>query len=655
MSDQGKLLTIEDERNAEKRYARELEEKAARLLGTDGPASGSWTGTGIPQGRRVPEGRFAGRVALIRGDDMLGGATEFYIGAGYAVVDGINVFGWSNPIACTFFRGPDHHDLCDDVAVVRAFRHGNGQIVDFVDEVLRNDAPAVPFRTRGLDIPAPPVAPKLPPKLPPGRPPAPPTAEPPAPPPAPQAEQQEPVGPVVHPPRKKDPANELPKIRAESLLREQLLAPRTKSLTPVLSTLQPDQYELVSMPAMESVVIQGQPGTGKTIVASHRAAYLVNDETPPENSLDGTVLVVGPTGGYSRHVREVINRLAGETQRIRVLSLPELADEIIGGSKSPHTGVSRSYQDVGWELVRFARSAIAKLKVLKGVTPQPGDVYDFLRTKAVQLNADRDWSAYLASLPLYKDALALRVHAPLIAFIHWEVSKPSSLADVEHVIVDEAQDVTPLEWYLLDEINEADAWTILGDLNQRRSDHTLSSWDQVLEVIAIDPDTPIRQLKRGYRSTKPILEFANRLLPRNQRKTYAFQESGPEPTVTKTKGRDIGECAVREIERLIAAYPAGTVAAICKSPATITIELRGEGWARDPINPEVWTRDGKQVSVMVTDLARGLEFDGVVVVEPSDFPQNFGRHGPLYTALTRANRELAVVHADALPEPLRRR
>jgi DNA helicase IV len=177
----------------------------------------------------------------------------------------------------------------------------------------------------------------------------------------------------------------------------------------------------------------------------------------------------------------------------------------------------------------------------------------------------------------------------------------------------------------------------------------------VLEVIAIDPDTPIRQMKRGYRSTKPILEFANRLLPRNQRKTHAFQESGPEPTVTRVKGKEIGECAVREIKRLIAAYPAGTVAAICKSPATITIELRGEGWARDPINSEVWTRDGKQVSVMVTDLARGLEFDGVVVVEPSDFPQNFGRHGPLYTALTRANRELAVVHADALPEPLRRR
>jgi DNA helicase-2/ATP-dependent DNA helicase PcrA len=652
MSDQGKSLEIEDERVAEKQYGKVLQEKATSLLGTDGPASGSWTGTGVPKKRRVAEGRFWGRVALIRGDDMLDGKAEFYIGEEYAVVDGVNVFGWSNPIACTFFRGPDHHDLCDEVAVVRAFRHDTGHIVDFVDETMRPDAPAAPFRKRGLSIPAPPTAPRRPSPISQPEPPATPM---PAPSPGPNLDQPRPADPTGDKPAKKAPADDLPKVRAESLLREQLLAPRTKSLTPVLSTLQPDQYELVSMPAMESVVIQGQPGTGKTIVASHRAAYLVNDETPPENALDGTVLVVGPTDGYSRHVREVINRLAGDNQRIRVLSLPELADEIIGSSKSPHTGVSRTYQDVGWELVRFVRSAIAKLKASTGAKPRPSDVYEFIRTRPEQFNAERDWSGYLGRLPLYKDALALRVHAPLIAFIHWEVSKPTDLAHVEHIIVDEAQDVTPLEWYLLDEINEADAWTILGDLNQRRSDHTLSSWDQVLEVIAIDPGTPIRQMKRGYRSTKPILDFANRLLPRNQRKTYAFQESGPEPTVTRVSGREIGECAVREIKRLIAAYPAGTVAAICRSPATITLELRAEGWANDASKPEVWTRGSQHVSVMVTDLARGLEFDGVVVVEPSDFPQNFGRHGPLYTALTRANRELAVVHADGLPEPLRRR
>lgn len=644
MSEQQNELELADERTTEKEYDELLRKR--RPPSYEGHRGGLWTGTGVPKQQVTPEGRLYGRVALVRGDDLLDGDTEFYIGETWAVVNGINVFNWRNPIACTFFQGPNHHDLCEDVAVIRAFRHDKGQIVDFVDEAIHPDASPAPFRRRGLVISAPPAAPKLP-RPAPSMPRSSTTPKSPEPTDAPE--------PGVAGPPAKPPGDVLPKVRAESLLREQLLAPRTKSLTPVLSTLQPDQYELVSTAAMDSMVIEGQPGTGKTIVASHRAAYLINDETPPENSLDGTVLVIGPTDGYSRHVREVINRLAGETDRIRVLSLPELADEIIGGSKSSHTGVSRSYQDVGWELVRFVRSAIAKLRSESSRTPAPSEVYEFLRTKTERLNANAEWAPYLRGLPTYKDALNQRVHAPLIAFIHWEVDKPTGLANVEHIIVDEAQDVTPLEWYLLDEINEADAWTILGDLNQRRSDHTLASWEQVLEVIAIDPYTPIRQMKRGYRSTKPILEFANRLLPRNQRKTYAFQESGPEPTVTKVREKEVGEHTVREVDRLIAAYPAGTVAVICRSPAAITGQLRLQGWASDAATPEVWTRNGKHVSVLVMDLARGLEFDAVVVVEPSDFPQNFGRHGPLYTALTRANRELAVVYGKGLPEGLRRR
>jgi DNA helicase-2/ATP-dependent DNA helicase PcrA len=50
-----------------------------------------------------------------------------------------------------------------------------------------------------------------------------------------------------------------------------------------------------------------------------------------------------------------------------------------------------------------------------------------------------------------------------------------------------------------------------------------------------------------------------------------------------------------------------------------------------------------------------LEFDGVVVVEPEVFPQNLARWGPHYTALTRPNRELVVLHTEPLPEPLRKK
>lgn len=648
---QAKDQEIQDERTAQKQYAKVLRDRANRPSPYQGPRNGLWTGSGIPKRREVFKDELIGRVALVQPDeDVLDGGSDFYIGETYANVNGINVFGWTTPIACTFFGGSDHHPLCDDVAVVRAFRREDGQIVDLIDERLRDDAPAQPFKKRELTIPVPPRRPALP--LPTNS-----ASEVSVVPPS-FTEEQDRTPPRVTPVPDSATAGagrELPRLRAEPLLRAQLLAPRTKSLAPVLSTLQPDQYDLVTLPAMDSVIIEGHPGTGKTIVASHRAAYLVNEEIPPENALDGNVLLVGPTTGYSRHVRQVISRLAGGTQRIRVMSLAELADHIIGANRAPHVGSSRTYHDVGWELAKFARSAIAKLRAAKGITPTAEQTYEYLRGSPATLTRDRDWSQYLRQLPPFKEALTLRVHAPLLAFIKWEISKPADLNFVEHIIVDEAQDVTPLEWLLLDEINEADAWTILGDLNQRRSDHTLSSWAPVLDVIAIDPKTPIRTMRRGYRSTKPILEFANKLLPRDQRKFHALQELGPEPLVRKVRPKELGDTTLRQVQRLNASYPAGTIAVISPSLASVTAALRSAGWRVSTGDSQQWEKDGNEVTVALPDTARGLEFDAVVVLEPADFPENFGRKGPLYTALTRANRELCIVHARPLPDELRQR
>ncbi len=83
--------------------------------------------------------------------------------------------------------------------------------------------------------------------------------------------------------------------------------------------------------------------------------------------------------------------------------------------------------------------------------------------------------------------------------------------------------------------------------------------------------------------------------------------------------------------------PAGTIAVITTTPGLINTRLK-----RDPQRPNV--------KVLGVNQARGLEFDGgVIVVEPADFPHNDRRQGPLYTALTRPNRELVVVHTKVLP------
>jgi DNA helicase IV len=670
MSPAERHVELEDERTSERRYAEQLRKKEATK-----PRPYSWTGTKAPLPPHFPIGEFVGRVALHNPDELLGQRKDFYIGEKHATVDGVEVWSWTAPIACSYFRRNHQHDsyqdlgrLCADVAVIRSFRHDGGQIADFADDVLTDPAPERPFPPRGLSIPAGPNRP--------------------LPRPRPASTTETPDGSIL-PSDVRDVSADAPTegqqpkpaqntvddgaIRAESLLRDQLHAPRTAGLAPVLSTLQPDQYELVTIPAMDSVVIEGQPGTGKTIIASHRAAYLVNENTPAENTLDGNVLVVGPTPEYSRHIRDVIQRLADGTGRITVLSMPELMQHIVNAKKELQGPASNSWEDVDWTLARLSRLAIERHHAQRGAAPTCGQVYEYLRANAVAgrpLTQQEEWVDYLRGLPPFKEALTKRSQAPLLAFVTWLVARPDDLRNVEHIIVDEAQDVTELEWCLLEAINEADAWTILGDLNQRRSHRTHSSWDKVLDVLGLDVQTTKRRIERAYRSTKPILDYANKLLPADQRPIDAFQQHGPPPTIVNRRPNLIGPALTSEIDRLTAVYPHGSVAVISVQPQIARRALRSNGWTAADYTMQRWHRNGTEVVVHEPDSARGLEFDAVVVIEPADFPLTYdlgsslrstpngaqpkaGRRGPLYTALTRANRELSVVHAKSLPDELR--
>jgi DNA helicase IV len=643
-------LELEDERTSERQYAEQLRKKEATR-----PRPNRWSDRKVPEPLKLPIGELVGRVAVHSPDDMFGERKDFYIGEKHATVDGVEVYSWTAPIACSFFRKNHRHDSypwvgqkCADVTVIRSFRHQAGQIADFADDPLIDPVPEHPFPKRGLSIPAGPTRPVPRPR------PAPITEKPDRSTTTPDARDVSGDTSTEH--EKPIPAQNTVDdgaIRAESLLLAQLHAPRTAGLSPVLSTLQPEQYELVSIPATDSVVIEGQPGTGKTIIASHRAAYLVNE---PTHALGGRVLVVGPTPGYSRHIREVIQRLGDAQGRIIVLSIQELMQHILGTRNAPQGPASTSWHDVDWTLGRLARLAIARHSEHTGTPPTREKVYEYLRANAVAgrpLTQNDDWVDYLRALPPFDRALTRRSQAPLLAYITWEVARPDDLKGIKHIIVDEAQDVTELEWWLLAAINEAHRWTILGDLNQRRSDHTHASWDKVLDVLDLDVDTPMRTITRGYRSTKPILDYANTLLPSKQRSIDAFQQQGPTPAIVPARANTLGEKVLGEIGRLTGIYKDGTVAVITVQPDVITKALRSSGWIAADYSMQTWRHAEAEVVVHEPDSARGLEFDAVIVAEPADFPENYGRQGPLYTALTRPNRELSIVHAKPLPKKLK--
>ena len=125
--------------------------------------------------------------------------------------------------------------------------------------------------------------------------------------------------------------------RARDLVMEAISKPRSDRLRSVLRTLQPDQHRLVTWFATEHLAVQGHPGTGKTIVGTHRAAYLTHlehDRDPSQSHVRLTsVGLVGPTDAWASYVRQVLDDIGAHG--VEVISMQRLIRELSGRMNHP--------------------------------------------------------------------------------------------------------------------------------------------------------------------------------------------------------------------------------------------------------------------------------------------------------------------------------
>ncbi|MEI2729165.1 MAG: AAA family ATPase [Candidatus Nanopelagicales bacterium] len=663
---------IASEAAMNKVYLKAVEKKIEGWLGSarrfDRSRSSQWTRTGEAVVHQPELEPLFGRVGLAIDDPDVG--TGFYIGSWF--VGNLGVYSWVAPVAAAFFgEGEKSHPLADHVVVRRTFKNSGLELVaysdDWIDPELEHDepfGPAVP-----LKVPKAPRRPRLPAVPPPAATVAekgagqddatgPQSSDATSTDPAPEIAEPEPKR-AVKPSPKPKPAQR-PALRAASAVEAAISAPKKSRLAPVLATLQSDQYQLVTADHGRPLVVQGHPGTGKTIVASHRAAYL----THPENTSGvKRVLLFGPTEEWVRHVSGVIDALNLQ-DRVTVASVSSRLRTLSKSKSTPGYDSHEDFMDVDRGLAHLIAAALYELRRTNPAL-QAGElnndtqrvVYRAIRANnaaGVQLTEDKDLREWCRRLPEHSEALKRARYVPFLAAVSVAITsaKPRRLYD--HIIVDEAQDIRPLEWWVIDQFNGG-AWTLVGDMNQRRTDHTYSSWEQLDRDVLLGEDVAdytYRVMERGYRSTQQILRFANRLLPRNERAVECLQE-GPDVRSVKVAESEVAANTLWHASDFCAIYPGGRVAIITHFPAPIVGALREAGWHGDSREEHSWKRDEMSVFVLRPENARGLEFDAVVVVEPDDYPQNLGRFGPLYTSLTRANRELAVVHAKPLPGALR--
>lgn len=211
-----------------------------------------------------------------------------------------------------------------------------------------------------------------------------------------------------------------------------------------------------------------------------------------------------------------------------------------------------------------------------------------------------------------------------------------------HIVVDEAQELSPMAWRLLMRRSPTRSLTLVGDPAQTSEEAGVGSWERILEPYVGDRFAHVR-LGVNYRTPAEIMELAAKVVraedpsfepPGSVRSTGEVpwtRESGPDlagavasavAELTPEEGR-LAVIAPRALHEEIAAGLDGVVA----------------GAEPDLAHPVV---------LLAPRQAKGLEFDHVLVVEP-------GRYGTsdLYVALTRATQRLGVVHREPLPPSLR--
>ena len=227
------------------------------------------------------------------------------------------------------------------------------------------------------------------------------------------------------------------------------------------------------------------------------------------------------------------------------------------------------------------------------------------------------------------------------------ITRTPSLA---HVVVDEAQDLSPMECRALGRRCSTGAATVLGDLAQGTTPWAAPSWESLLSNLG-KPDTQVRELSVGYRVPRQILDYASTLLAviaPELRPASSLRADAGALDLVQVPAAALGTALVQAC--LQACARPGSVAVIAADPQIPALARVLDGAGVEHGTPG---SDSRLTLVPVT-LAKGLEYDHVIVVEPAQIASAEARGlQRLYVALTRAVSRLTVLYAESLPAPLR--
>jgi DNA helicase IV len=521
------------------------------------------------------------------------------------------------------------------------------------------------------------------------------------------------------------------------LLEAEIERPRSGPMRDIVATIQPEQDDIVRGDLSTTVCVQGAPGTGKTAVGLHRAAFLLYAHRD-QLSRQG-VLVVGPNDAFLRYIADVLPALgeidARQTTveelvgglRIRTVDSPAAARlkgdgrmaEVVARAVWSHLrpateglvvprGARRwrvpacEADDLVAELrargaryltgrgmlaQRLAHTVLVKME-LAGESPDDRVQDSVARSRPVKLYVDALWPAVDPArllMRLLGDPAFLAESADGVldsaeqAAISWTrvpkgpASAPWTLHDavlvdeardvlermpsLGHVVLDEAQDLSAMMLRCVGRRCSTGSATVLGDLAQATTPWSVGDWATALGYLG-QPDAHIEELTLGFRVPADVIAYAARLLP------WIAPTLAPPTSVRRSVGDLSFESAGSAAETVAVAVGAtlraseleGSVGVIVgdDSVSALSAALAAAGVTHSVVG--AGDDMAAHVDIVPATLAKGLEFDHVVLVEPTAIaaaePDELTGLRRLYVCLTRAVTSLVVVHSSPLPSQL---
>ncbi|RWZ79658.1 HelD family protein [Glutamicibacter sp. HZAU] len=221
-----------------------------------------------------------------------------------------------------------------------------------------------------------------------------------------------------------------------------------------------------------------------------------------------------------------------------------------------------------------------------------------------------------------------------------------------HIVVDEAQELSPMQWRLLIRRCPMKSFTIVGDIAQTSAASGASSWSQALEPFFGDR-FELEELTVNYRTPAQIADAAVRVAQAAGLRIttpQAVREGDWPPVLTRTTADRVQDAVLAALREELE-YSAGGLQAIIV-PQQDLARIRAA--VEQVYGDRVGSGSGglsQDIVVITARESKGLEFDGVLILEPAELVDEVdGGVGDLYVAMTRTTQRLHVVHARELPE-----